>query len=91
VVDERTESQTYGAAIQQQRDSLAGAADLVVTPAQIEVKGRMVDGVTVQFTQDDVKFSLYLSGIVPITGVVRMEAEGEEAPILELVDFGEGE
>ncbi len=91
VVDERTESLTYGAALRQQRDSLADAADLVVTPARIKVKGRMVDGFKVAFTQEDGKFSLYLAAIVPITGVVRMEMEGAEEPILELVDFGEGE
>jgi hypothetical protein len=91
VVDERTESLTYSAAIQQQRDSLADAADLVVTPTQIEVKGRRVDGVRVDFTQEEVAFSLYLAESVPLTGVVRMEVEGEEAPLLELMDFGEGE
>ena len=91
VVDERTESLTYGAALQQQRDSLAEAADLVVTPVQIEVKGRMVDGFRVDFTQEEARFSLYLADVVPITGVVRMEMEGEEAPLLELIDFGEGE
>lgn len=89
VVDEREESITYGAATEQQRDSLKDAEGLVITPVAIEVKDTTVDGVRVDFVQDETRFSLYLSDSIPITGVVRMEVEGMEEPVLELLDYGE--
>lgn len=89
VVDEREESITYGAAMEQQRESLKGVEGLAISPTSIEVKDKTVNGVRVDFTQDEMRFSLYLSDTVPITGVVRMEVEGAEEPVLELIDFGE--
>lgn len=89
VVDERVESITYGQALLDQRQSLADAAELSIAPAGIRVKDGSVDGVKVEFVQDDNRFTLYLSDRIPITGVARMEVEGVDDPVLELVDFGE--
>lgn len=89
VVDERVESATYAQALAEQRRSLEDAVDAAVQPVELEIKGATVDGVRVDFTQDGSRYSLYMSERIPVTGVLRMEVEGEEGPVLELLDFGE--
>ncbi|MCD8140774.1 MAG: hypothetical protein LUE17_13520 [Planctomycetaceae bacterium] len=88
-VDERTDTITYGAIMEEQRSALADAADLTVTPMIIPFNGRDLPGVRVEFANVDGRFRLVLSDLVPLSGVIRMEEEGEDEPVMELLDFGE--
>ncbi|MCD8351073.1 MAG: hypothetical protein LUC93_10735 [Planctomycetaceae bacterium] len=89
IVDERTETVTYGVAMEEQRRALADAADLTVTPVVIPFNGRDLPGVRVEFRTSEGRFSLLLSDLVPLSGVIRMEEDGVDEPVMELLEFGE--
>ncbi len=89
MVDERTETITYGVIMEEQRKALADAVGLTVTSVVIPFKGRDLPGVRVEFDTEAGRFTLLLSDLVPLSGVIRMEEEGVDTPVMELLDFGE--
>lgn len=59
-----------------------------IQPTEVEIKGEVVKGVVVAFTQEDMNCKLFLSEYVPVAGIVKMEVEGLDEPVMELADFG---
>lgn len=90
LVDEGEQQITYDAAMAEQERSLAGAEDMTISNVKAVLPGGAeVDAVLVSFTQDDTRFSLYLTESVPIVGLVKMLVDGIEEPVMELIGFGE--
>lgn len=87
LVDERTDTITYRRAMEEQMASLQDTENLAITATTIDLKGRTVDAVKVEFTDEDKKCTLILTENVPFAGMVSLEIEDMEEPAMELVDF----
>lgn len=88
VMDEREEATTYRKLLDEQAAALDGAENRSSAGTEAEIGGATFDAVAVSYTQDGQKYTLLLSGDVPLAGVVRLVAEGAEEPVVELIDFG---
>lgn len=80
---------TYQNAVAEQLRAFDDSPDTIVTATRVMVKDREVDGVRVDFVEDGLACKLFLSESVPVVGIVRMEIEGFDGPVMELLDFGE--
>lgn len=89
LVDERTDAITYKQALEEQEKALADSGEVSVKNVSLEFKGNTYDVVEVDFIQDEKHCVLYLSEKVPLVGMIRMTMEGQDGPVMELVDFGE--
>lgn len=89
VVDERTDAITYGAAMEEQERALSESENVRVSNTSVDFKGTKMDAVRVEFIQDEQRCVLIMSDQIPLVGMIRMEIEGQDEPVMELLDFGE--
>lgn len=89
VVQSDEQKVTYSEAVREMLGSFDDAKDAVFTAVKAQVGEREIDAVQVDFTEDGVKCLLQLSESVPIVGIVKMEIEGFDGTVMEVVDFGE--
>lgn len=88
-VDERTDSITYEQALAEQESALEDATNVSMKNVTYEFNGEKFDSVLVEFLQEGKKCRLQLSESVPLVGMLRLEIEGVDEPVMELIDFGQ--
>ncbi len=89
VVDEREETSTYAKLLSEQSAALEGAEETTVEACEVTVGGVTFAATAVRYTQDGMRYALFLSGDVPLAGVLLLTAGDGETPVMELLDFGE--
>ena len=89
VVDEREEATTYRKLLDEQAAALEEVENAVAAPCETTLAGTTVSAVSVTYAQDGQKYTLFLSENIPLAGVIRLEAEDAEEPVVEIIDFGD--
>lgn len=88
-VDERTDSITYEQALAEQESALEDASGISMKSEVSELNGTKFESLRIEFHQDGKKCRLILSDSIPLVGMVRLEIEGTDDPVMELLDFGQ--
>lgn len=89
IVDSREETATYRKLLDDQAAALEEIDNVAIAPCETALGTITVPGVEIGYTRDGLKYTLRLSETIPLAGVIRLEAEGAEEPLVELIDFGD--
>lgn len=70
-------------------NGLKNATDVKMSKTKITVNGKEYDVTMVESDEGGMKTKAYLSNVIPVTALVKMEMEGLDGPLMELLEYGE--
>ena len=89
VAESEAERVSYKDAVAELRSAFKDNPDARFERVTMQVKGQDVDAVKVSYVDEGIENRIYLSEVVPIVGIVKLEVESEEGAVMELIDFGD--
>ncbi|MDL2207643.1 hypothetical protein LJB82_02855 [Desulfovibrio sp. OttesenSCG-928-M16] len=87
VVNSEERTFTYSEAVADMRSLFDEAGDTTISPVKLDVNGKELDCILVNFTDGSTKCKLYLSEEIPLTGIVRFEVEGLDKPVMAVAGY----
>ncbi len=72
---------------QKEQQEMEAKEDLQLGTEKVTAKGKEIDAVVINTTLEDIKIKSYMSMDIPVTGLIKIEMNGE--PYMEVTDFSE--